>query len=751
MKHLSLLTFFFLVSCFGILKAQTITVSPLPQSITWGEKAFESNKASYFITGETEADQEAIRILKSSLNISKGNIEIVIGEKGDASIKEYENLIPDKAEGYYLQINPRKVIIAGHDKAGTFYGVQTFLQIAAQPQVMQVRIIDFPDVTDRGIVEGFYGNPWTQTDRLRQFDFYGKNKLNVYIYGPKDDPYHRSKWRENYPLAEAEKLKELVVAAHKNKVQFVWAIHPGNDIKWNKADSLHIVNKLNIMYDLGIRTFAVFFDDIGGEGTSGIKQAQLMNYINAEFVKQHKDVAPLILCPTQYNKGWSSGSYLSILGTEMDKDIRIMWTGNTVVDMINKEDMDWINDQIKRNAYIWLNYPVNDYCVDRLLMGVTYGNDKDIADQLSGFMSNPMEYAEASKVSLYSIADYCWNMTDYNENASWERAIKYLMPENAEAFKVFCENNVDLGPTGHGLRRINESADFKIAADIFDTIITNAYNDDAVKTMTKQFDILINASDMLLSDTHEPEMIAEIMPWLQVMKYVGERGKKIMSMYTALNNGNKELFIKLYQDIVELEAEQKKVIARDFEGSIKKPNPVVGGEVIIPFIKKHLAYLIREYKSKYDYMIDIFPPQLLEDGRYYIKYEGKYLTNPNANPDKTGDYPIFQAGKDVINPQRQEWTISMDIETERYKITNTQDGRYINEYGSFWINKNLNPYASAWHTYNIHQQNGKYAIQNAGSGGNKFWISDGTRINQGNTTPIKDANFVFEIIPVGEE
>ena len=220
------------------------------------------------------------------------------------------------------------------------------------------------------------------------------------------------------------------------------------------------------MYDLGIRTFAVFFDDIWGEGTKADKQAGLMNYIVEELNKCYDDVNPLIICPTQYNKGWTSGDYLNVLGTKMDESVRIMWTGNSVVDMIEMNDMEWINKQISRKAYIWLNYPVTDYCINRMLMGPTWGNGTDIAETLGGFTSNPMEYAMASKLSLFSIGDYCWNMEAYDANASWEQAIEYLMPRNREAFHFFCENNVDLGSTVHGLRRPHESPEFvKVKAE----------------------------------------------------------------------------------------------------------------------------------------------------------------------------------------------------------------------------------------------------------------------------------------------
>ena len=120
-----------------------------------------------------------------------------------------------------------------------------------------------------------------------------------------------------------------------------------------------------------------------------------------------------------------------------------MWTGNSVVDMIERGDMEWINKQLGRKAFIWLNYPVNDYCQSRMLMGKTYGNGLDINEMVSGFCSNPMEYAEASKVSLYSIADYTWNMPQYDAVRSWQQAITELMPTASEPFRWFCENNID--------------------------------------------------------------------------------------------------------------------------------------------------------------------------------------------------------------------------------------------------------------------------------------------------------------------
>ncbi len=733
------------------LSAQQVTISPIPQSIEWGTKAFAQGAGgNCTLHGADLADADAVRALNALLAQSTfdTDLHIYIGERGAEAVAAYAAQIPEKAEGYYLSVQPGTIVIAGNDGRGTFYAVQSLKQILAQPEVQSVTIQDWPDILERGVVEGFYGNNWSQTDRIRQFEFYGANKMNVYIYGPKDDPYHRNNWRQNYPTAEANKMKELVQKANENKVKFVWAIHPGLDIKWNKTDSMNVVKKLEAMYGLGVRSFAVFFDDIFGEGTSGIKQAQLLNYVTDEFVKKHDDVDPLIMCPTEYNRSWSSDNsqYLRDLKNTLYPEVRVMWTGNSVVDFINKSDVTWINQRIGRKAYIWLNYPVTDYCIRHLLMGPTFGDDLTIANDLSGYTSNPMEYAEASMLSLYSIADYTWHMKTYDSNASWERAIKYLMPRNREAFHVFCEHNVDLGQNTHGLRRTNESVAFKAVADDFKQKMTAAYDTAALQALLGQFDLMVNAADTLLATDESPELIAEITPWLQVMKLMGQRGQLIVSLYEDLHAENPEAFIEHYLAFTENEAAQKNVLSRDFPGSIKVVNPVVADVVVGPFLKEQLGLLVTEYRSKYDYRLDVFPAQVVDDGEYYIKYNGKYLTNVSA----TSSYPTFKADEDLVNPTRQYWTITLDMATNRYKIVSSHDNRYVNEKGAFTTNNTTNPYESAWHSYNIYRLNGKYAIQNAGSAGDKYWKASTTRLQTGTSNQWSTDNYILEIIPVGK-
>ena len=722
MKKTILLVAAALTAALSGVRAQQPTLSPLPQKATWSEVAFTHGTPVY-IEGADKADADAVALLCEKLDgcltpSPQGAVRLLIGEVGDKAVKAYRKQVPAQAEGYLLSVEPGRVVIAGRDGAGTYYGVQTFLKLWQQQNVMQCRIEDWPSVDCRGVIEGFYGNPWSHKDRLRQFEFYGCNKLNIYVYGPKDDPYHRAHWRDPYPQDEAERLKELVQEAHRNKVQFVWAVHPGGDIQWNLKDSMAVCQKLEWMYELGVRTFAVFFDDIWGEGSKADKQAGLLNYVTDNFVRKHSDVQPLIMCPTQYNKAWSGGDYLSTLGTRMYPEVRVMWTGNSVVDMIERDDMEWINKQLGRKAFIWLNYPVNDYCQSRMLMGKTYGNGLDINEMVSGFCSNPMEYAEASKVSLYSIADYTWNMPQYDAVRSWQQAITELMPTASEPFRWFCENNIDLGKTGHGLRREGESPRFPQAGKA-------AWTEYEVF-----FQKLANEAALLLADSvNSPEMLSEIKPWAESMRLQGLRGLTVTRLAKAQEAGDSIQFIGLYRTQQAIEQAQKAIISRNWEGSVVKAKPVVGGTVIAPWIDRTLAESVKAYKRHRTYGREVFPAQAIEDGQYTILADGRYLTDAQAATDRTGDHPVLQASRDSINPQRQQWNVELDITTGRYKISNVQDSRYVNERGAFWANKSLNPFDPEWHTFILTKQDdGTYTIQCGGRAGKGFWKIEGDRI-----------------------
>lgn len=582
----------------GTATAQISLVNPVPQKVTASGKGIVAAPAAWrVICDKNRTGSIATQALVKATTVKqqpKAAYSVTIGVKGDKAVSKVAKLIPAKAEGYYLSITDKGAVVAGADEEGLYYGVQTLLASVAEGKLECCTITDWPDVPFRGTVEGFYGTPWSHKARLSQIEFYGRNKMNVYIYGPKDDPYHRNHWRVPYPDEEARRIQELNEHAKQCGVNFYWAIHPGVDIKWNDADRDALVAKLEKMYQLGIRSFAVFFDDIWGEGAKADKQAALLNYVDDNFIKSHKDVKPLIMCPTEYNRSWANdaGGYLRTLGTKMNKDIQIMWTGNSVVHCIDKESMEWINQRIDRKAYIWWNFPVSDFVRDHILLGPAYGNGLDIANDMSGFVSNPMEHAEASKISLYGIADYTWNMKAYDYKADWEKGLKAVLPDNYEALRTFALYNKDLGPNGHGFRR-EEGDELKPVADA-------ALSGDlkGVQSLLGKCYELRMAVDVLLADNSNPELRRELRPWLLQGKNVADYGVAVCAMA-----GNRKYpnafpsFEQAYKQARALQVQMYELENSDVRHALQ-PGIKVATKVLLPTLNKLFTQTVEAYNKE---------------------------------------------------------------------------------------------------------------------------------------------------------
>ena len=79
-----------------------------------------------------------------------------------------------------------------------------------------------------GVAEGFYGRPWSTAQRRRLFDWMQRWRLNTYLYAPKDDLKHRTRWRDLYDEQETSELKDLIRECHTREIQFIYAIAPGS-------------------------------------------------------------------------------------------------------------------------------------------------------------------------------------------------------------------------------------------------------------------------------------------------------------------------------------------------------------------------------------------------------------------------------------------------------------------------------------------------------------------------------------------
>ena len=357
----------------------------------------------------------------------------------DAKVRKVEGL---GKEGYRIVVGKDAITVEASAKAGGFYAFQTLRQLASGGDIPCCTVEDSPDVPLRGVVEGFYGRPWGTEGRLDLMDFMGQYKMNCFIYGPKDDPYHQGKWKELYPESMIADFRRLLDAARKNHVKFYWAVHLGDAFKdpepaAREAEYAALWRKLDSMYDVGFRCFAVFFDDFGNANAE--LHAEISNRVKRDFLDRKGDCAPLIVCPNDY-VGDDNSKYSHVIGEKADKDILIMWTGMGVCSDITADATAKRAKALRRTPFVWWNWPVNDFVRCKLPMGRTYGVDEY---SYPGFVSNPMENLEASKVALFGIADMLWNRRDFDSVRNWHDAMKRLYPFAAKAMLQFCGHNTD--------------------------------------------------------------------------------------------------------------------------------------------------------------------------------------------------------------------------------------------------------------------------------------------------------------------
>ena len=310
----------------------------------------------------------------------------------------------------------------------------------------------------RGVVEGFYGRPWSAAERLDIIRFCGEQGFNAYIYAPKDDPYHRAQWREPYPEKKRKELAALVQASRAAGVKFIFALSPGLDARFTPLrgamDREMLREKLDAMYDIGVRDFAVFFDDI--EDLSGRDQAELLAWLDANFVKPHGDIGPLLTVPTEYFRQKMAAAnggptpYTREFAAGLPKDAIVLYTGEGVVKGgLTAAELDSANRLYGRRLGLWWNYPVNDYMEEKLALGPV---EKLPGDVPAAFF-NPMSRPLLSQISLATAADWARDPAGYNPDAAWYQAIAAQYGELAPAMERFAaesqrlENNwAAIGP-----------------------------------------------------------------------------------------------------------------------------------------------------------------------------------------------------------------------------------------------------------------------------------------------------------------
>uniref|UniRef100_A0A1L8E3Q4 protein O-GlcNAcase n=2 Tax=Nyssomyia neivai TaxID=330878 RepID=A0A1L8E3Q4_9DIPT len=281
-----------------------------------------------------------------------------------------------------------------------------------------------------GVVEGFYGRPWTTEQRKDLFAKLKKWGMNSYVYAPKDDYKHRAYWRELYTVEEADHLTSLIAAAKEHDINFYYALSPGLDMTYSNAkETSTLRRKLEQVSQFGCEAFALLFDDIEPEMTKADKEV-FQSFAHAQVsvtneIFNHLNCPRFLFCPTQYCSSRAVPSvtrseYLNTLGSKLAQDIEILWTGSRVVSkFLTVEGIQEITEVLRRPPVIWDNLHANDYCSKRLFLGPYSGRSPKLIPLLKGVLTNPNCEFHANSVAIHTLAHWSKCTTEANiDNAT---------------------------------------------------------------------------------------------------------------------------------------------------------------------------------------------------------------------------------------------------------------------------------------------------------------------------------------------
>jgi protein O-GlcNAcase / histone acetyltransferase len=272
-----------------------------------------------------------------------------------------------------------------------------------------------------GVIEGFYGQPWTQAERFELFDWMARWGLNTYFYAPKDDLKHRMLWREPYSNSEAEILGQLIQACQQRNLRFIYALSPGLDIRYSDQAELDQLRKrFEQMLALGCQHFSLLFDDIPDRldpedikrwGSLASAQCHVANAI-FKWTRERSPGTRFLFCPTAYcgrmaeNKLGGDG-YLSIIGRELSPEIDIFWTGPEIISReLTVAHVRELQAILRRKPLIWDNLHANDYDGRRFFCGPYAGRPLELRGAVSGLLTNPNCEFPLNYVPLRTLAEF---------------------------------------------------------------------------------------------------------------------------------------------------------------------------------------------------------------------------------------------------------------------------------------------------------------------------------------------------------
>lgn len=311
-----------------------------------------------------------------------------------------------------------------------------------------------------GVIEGYYGVPWTWDMREAQARFLAAHGYSSYIYAPKADKFLRKRWREDHPAEEAGRLARMAAVCREVGMSFGVGLSPYEAYRdFNAETRAALARKLAFFDAAGVTDLAILFDDMKGD-QDDLAEVQVRM---AHFAAEHTKATRLIVCPTVYTDdamlqrvyGDTPPAYLDDLGRDLDSKFEIYWTGEEVCSReYSPGHLARIGERLRRKPTLWDNYPVNDGLgmSPFLYLRAFTGRPAAIGPHLASHMVNPCLQPVLFRIPALTLVESYETGEAYEYAKAWDRAAEAVTsPEIAEVlrrhFRLFHDQ---------GLGRIDE-------------------------------------------------------------------------------------------------------------------------------------------------------------------------------------------------------------------------------------------------------------------------------------------------------
>ena len=308
---------------------------------------------------------------------------------------------------------------------------------------MAAGVAPLMSLPELGIIEGFYGIPWTWTARAANVAFLAPHGYRSYMYAPKGDPFLRLRWQEPHPDAHADELTRFSAVCRKAGMRFGVGLSPVLKDGFTTNAKAALERKLSFLDDVGVDDFALLFDDMRGETPDLAKQQIEV----AHWAAAHTKATRVIVCGSYYTDdpvldrvfGARPPGYEAELGANLDASIGIYWTGEEVCSrQFTTGHLERVTDTLRRKPTLWDNYPVNDGArMSQYLhiRGFT-GRPASIAEHIAAHGVNPAVQPTLSRIPMLTLTD-SYRLGDAYEYGSSFRAAALRVAGSQLAQKLY--------------------------------------------------------------------------------------------------------------------------------------------------------------------------------------------------------------------------------------------------------------------------------------------------------------------------